>query len=93
MKLDVPVGIKDTIIIDQDPIGKTPRSNPATYTKIFDEVRILFASSKQAKARGYSAGRFSFNVEGGRCEKCFGDGLIKIIEHEFDPMPTVGEYL
>ncbi len=85
-RLDVPAEIRDTIIIDQDPIGKTPRSNPATYTKIFDEVRILFASSKQAKARGYSAGRFSFNVEGGRCEKCFGDGVIKI---EMNFLPDV----
>ncbi len=84
--LEVPAEIKDTIIIDQDPIGKTPRSNPATYTKIFDEVRELFSSTKQAKARGYTAGRFSFNVEGGRCEKCFGDGLIKI---EMNFLPDV----
>ncbi len=84
--IEVPDEIRDTIIIDQDPIGKTPRSNPATYTKIFDEVRELFSSTKQAKARGYTAGRFSFNVEGGRCEKCFGDGVIKI---EMNFLPDV----
>jgi len=66
------------IVIDQSPIGKTPRSNPATYTKVFDEIRKIFAQTKEAKTRGYKPGRFSFNVRGGRCEACRGDGLIKI---------------
>ncbi|MCX6665105.1 MAG: excinuclease ABC subunit UvrA [Euryarchaeota archaeon] len=70
--------IDKVIIIDQSPIGRTPRSNPATYTKIFDEVRSMFAKTSEAKLRGYQAGRFSFNVHGGRCETCQGDGLIKI---------------
>jgi len=66
------------IVIDQSPIGKTPRSNPATYTKVFDEIRKLFAKTPEAKRRGYKPGRFSFNVKGGRCEACQGDGMIKI---------------
>jgi len=70
--------IDKVIIIDQSPIGKTPRSNPATYTKVFDEIRKLFAKTPEAKRRGYRPGRFSFNVKGGRCETCQGDGLIKI---------------
>jgi excinuclease ABC subunit A len=70
--------IDKVIVIDQSPIGKTPRSNPATYTKVFDEIRGLFAQTKEAKIRGYKPGRFSFNVKGGRCEACAGDGLIKI---------------
>ena len=70
--------IDKVIVIDQSPIGKTPRSNPATYTKVFDEIRKLFAKTKEAKRRGYKPGRFSFNVKGGRCEACQGDGLIKI---------------
>lgn len=70
--------IDKVIVIDQSPIGKTPRSNPATYTKIFDEIRKLFAKTPEAKRRGYKPGRFSFNVRGGRCEACQGDGLIKI---------------
>ncbi|MBE3136189.1 MAG: excinuclease ABC subunit UvrA [Thermoplasmata archaeon] len=70
--------IDKVIVIDQSPIGKTPRSNPATYTKVFDEIRNIFAKVPEAKLRGYKAGRFSFNVSGGRCEACQGDGLIKI---------------
>jgi excinuclease UvrABC ATPase subunit len=66
------------IIIDQSPIGRTPRSNPATYTKVFDDIRKVFAETKDAKVRGYSPGRFSFNLKGGRCETCQGGGLIKI---------------
>jgi len=66
------------IIIDQDPIGRTPRSNPATYTSVFDDIRALFAQTAEAKLRGYDKGRFSFNVVGGRCESCWGDGVKKI---------------
>jgi excinuclease ABC subunit A len=76
--VEVPSFVKNVIVIDQDPIGRTPRSNPATYTKLFDQVRKLFASTKEAKARGYAPGRFSFNVKGGRCETCHGDGVLRI---------------
>ena len=70
--------VDKVIVIDQSPIGKTPRSNPATYTKVFDAIRKMFAQTQEAKLRGYKPGRFSFNVKGGRCEACQGDGLIKI---------------
>ena len=73
--------IDKAIDIDQSPIGRTPRSNPATYTKVFDKIRALYASVPEAKARGYKPGRFSFNVTGGRCEACKGDGTIKIEMH------------
>ena len=73
--------IDKVVDIDQSPIGRTPRSNPATYTKVFNDIRDLFASTKDAKVRGYNKGRFSFNVKGGRCEACSGDGIIKIGMH------------
>ena len=78
--------IEKCIVIDQAPIGRTPRSNPATYTGIFNEIRDLFASTPAARIRGYDAGRFSFNVKGGRCEKCEGDGVIKIEMHFLPPV-------
>lgn len=71
-------GLKRVVLIDQSPIGKTPRSNPATYTKIFDLIRTVFSQTQDAHSRGYSAGRFSFNVKGGRCEACQGEGQVKI---------------
>ncbi|EJD8509783.1 excinuclease ABC subunit UvrA [Staphylococcus pseudintermedius] len=73
--------IDKIIDIDQSPIGRTPRSNPATYTGVFDDIRDVFASTNEAKVRGYQKGRFSFNVKGGRCEACKGDGIIKIEMH------------
>ena len=78
--------IDKVIVIDQSPIGKTPRSNPATYTKLFDEIRKIFSETKNAKITGYKPGRFSFNVRGGRCEACRGDGVIKI---EMNFLPDV----
>jgi len=73
--------IDKVVVIDQSPIGRTPRSNPATYTKVFDEIRKIFAQTSESKRRGYKPGRFSFNVKGGRCEACRGDGVIKIEMH------------
>lgn len=73
--------IEKLVDIDQSPIGRTPRSNPATYTSVFDDIRDLFAQTNEAKIRGYKKGRFSFNVKGGRCETCRGDGIIKIEMH------------
>jgi excinuclease ABC subunit A len=73
--------VDKAVIVDQSPIGRTPRSNPATYTGMFDHIRRLFSSTPEAKVRGYQPGRFSFNVKGGRCEACKGDGTIKIEMH------------
>ncbi len=78
--------VDKVIVIDQSPIGRTPRSNPATYTKVFDPIRQAYAQTKEARIRGYKSGRFSFNVQGGRCESCHGDGLIKI---EMNFLPDV----
>ncbi|MFZ5376673.1 MAG: excinuclease ABC subunit UvrA [Patescibacteria group bacterium] len=83
-RISIPDEISRVALIDQSPIGKTPRSNPATYTKIFDLIRKLFASTKESTLRGFNQGRFSFNVKGGRCETCQGEGQIKI-EMQFLP--------
>ena len=85
-KIEIPEILKDIIVIDQSPIGKTPRSNPVTYIKVFDDIRKLYSQTKESKARGYKEGRFSFNVYGGRCEECKGDGTIKI---EMNFLPDV----
>jgi excinuclease ABC subunit A len=84
--LDVPESVEKVVEIDQSPIGRTPRSNPATYTKVFDDIRKLYADTKESRMRGYDQGRFSFNVKGGRCETCKGDGTIKI---EMNFLPDV----
>jgi len=84
--IEIPDVIQNVIVIDQSPIGRTPRSNPATYTKVFDEIRRLFASTIESKTRGYKPGRFSFNVKGGRCEACHGDGVLRI---EMNFLPDV----
>lgn len=81
-----PPEMDKVIMIDQSPIGKTPRSNPATYIKVFDDIRALFAQTQESRVRGYKPGRFSFNVRGGRCEACRGDGVIKI---EMNFLPDV----
>lgn len=73
--------IEDVICVDQSPLGRTPRSNPATYTGVFTHIRNLFAQIQESRVRGYSASRFSFNLQGGRCERCHGDGLIKVAMH------------
>jgi excinuclease ABC subunit A len=78
--------LKKCVVIDQAPIGRTPRSNPATYTGMFNEIRNLFAALPPARVRGYDARRFSFNVKGGRCEKCEGDGSLKIEMHFLPPV-------
>jgi len=84
--IEVPDSINNIIVIDQGPIGRTPRSNPVTYIKVFDEIRKIFASTKESKIRGYKEGRFSFNVKDGRCGTCHGDGTIKI---EMNFLPNV----
>ncbi|MCI9430536.1 MAG: excinuclease ABC subunit UvrA, partial [Lachnospiraceae bacterium] len=80
-RIDGILHLDKVINIDQSPIGRTPRSNPATYTGVFDQIRDLFAGTQDARAKGYKKGRFSFNVKGGRCEACSGDGIIKIEMH------------
>ncbi len=85
-ELELQSAMDKVIVIDQSPIGRTPRSNPATYIGVFDEIRQLFSMTKEARTRGYKPGRFSFNVKGGRCEKCNGDGTIKI---EMNFLPDV----
>jgi excinuclease ABC subunit A len=84
LKVDDILGLENIdklIDVSQDPIGRTPRSNPATYTGVFDYIRLLFSATKEARIRGYDKGRFSFNVKGGRCERCQGDGVIRVPMH------------
>lgn len=85
-RIDGLENLDKVVHVDQGPIGRTPRSNPATYTGVWDHVRKLFAGTTEAKVRGYGPGRFSFNVKGGRCEACSGDGTIKI---EMNFLPDV----
>jgi excinuclease ABC subunit A len=84
--------INKVIVVDQTPIGKSPRSNPATFTGIFNEIRDLFSQIPAAKIRGYGPGRFSFNNKGGRCEKCEGDGSVKVEMHFLPPVYVLCEY-
>ena len=81
VEIDGQEKLDKVIYLDEGPVGETPRSNPGTYTRVMDDIRVLFSETKEAKIRGYGVGRFSFNVKGGRCEKCSGDGEIKIEMH------------
>ena len=94
LKVDDILGLENIdklIDVSQDPIGRTPRSNPATYTGVFDYIRLLFSATKEARIRGYDKGRFSFNVKGGRCERCQGDGVIRVPMHFLPDVYVPGE--